>query len=146
MELPFGGDGEVWMFCNDKTSSNGLGGDMHLQGRYGVSRVLGLWFVVLAQTGVAATDITAGKKLFETKLCKTCHSLEEGKTIVGPSLAHIASRGDQNFFMNQLKDPQANFKNTSVSKSGKSLVSLMPKPALTEKERQDLINYLLTIK
>lgn len=105
----------------------------------------GLFF--LCTDGFAQqSDTNAGKKLFGTKLCQTCHSLEEGKTLVGPSLAHIASRVSRAFLTKQLKDPQANFKNTSVSKSKKAPASLMPKPVLTDKEFQELLDYLMTLK
>ncbi len=54
-----------------------------------------------ASSGAAATggagDAAAGKALFEKPVlgssagCATCHSLEKGKTLVGPSMAGVAT-------------------------------------------------------
>ena len=106
-----------------------------------------LWGARSAQSQSTNPQVEAGKKIFESKgLCSTCHSREKDKIIVGPSLSGIASRVDKAFFTQQLTDPQKNFKNTSFFKTKKSQVSVMPKPSLTEQERNTVIDYLLTLK
>jgi mono/diheme cytochrome c family protein len=52
-----------------------------------------------AEISGAEANIQAGKELFDQTIigtqtgCRTCHSLEEGVIIVGPSLAGIGTRG-----------------------------------------------------
>ena len=57
--------------------------------------------------------VEAGKKLFaETVIgtqagCSTCHSLNAGETIVGPSLAGIGSDEDAAYIRESILDPNA---------------------------------------
>lgn len=46
--------------------------------------------LLAAPTAQAAGDAKAGEKVFAQ--CKTCHSLEAGKNMVGPSLAGVFGR------------------------------------------------------
>jgi cytochrome c2 len=100
-----------------------------------------------------AGDAAAGKTLFaQTVLgsnpgCITCHSLEAGKTLVGPSMAGIAGRAgstvsgqsaDQ-YLRQSLAAPDA-YTVTGFQKG------VMPKPTLTDKQASDLVAYLLTLK
>lgn len=90
--------------------------------------------------------IEEGKVLFEKKMCLTCHSLEEGKVVVGPSLAKIASRFDRSFMALQLKNPKENFKNTSIFERSLDKTPKMPKPILTDEELNILVDFLMTLK
>jgi cytochrome c len=47
-------------------------------------------FMVFAQSALAAGDVENGKKVY--KKCAACHSLEEGKKKVGPSLYGVFGR------------------------------------------------------
>jgi nitric oxide reductase subunit C len=115
-----------------------------------------------AASGAGNAD--SGKKLFgETVIasagspgCVTCHSLEKGKTLVGPSMAGIATEVTKD-----LKDPA--YKGTAKTVEEflrESIVDpdvwltagfsagIMPKTLnkLSEQELNDLIAYLLTLK
>ena len=79
--------------------------------------------------------------------CVTCHSLEAGKTLVGPSMAGIAGRAGsavsgqsaEQYLRQSLAEPDA-----FVAKGFQK--GLMPKPTLTDKQANDLIAYLQTLK
>jgi cytochrome c551/c552 len=106
-----------------------------------------------AASGGGAGDAAAGKTLFAQQVigsnpgCITCHSLEAGKTLVGPSIAGIGSRAGsavagqsaEQFLRQSLVEPDA-----VVAKGFQK--GLMPKPALTEKQISDLIAYMLSLK
>ena len=47
-------------------------------------------FALASHQALAEADLAKGKKIF--KRCKTCHSLEEGKKKVGPSLFGLFGR------------------------------------------------------
>jgi nitric oxide reductase subunit C len=109
-------------------------------------------------------NVDTGKKLFNEPVlksagspgCVTCHSLEKGKTLVGPSLAGIATEAAADV-------QKADYKGTA--KSGEeflkeSIVSpdvaitqgfqpgVMPKTytKLSAQEVNDLVAYLMTLK
>ena len=100
-----------------------------------------------------AGDAAAGKALFAQTVigsnpgCITCHSLEAGKTLVGPSMAGVAGRaGDavsgqsaEQYLRQSLTEPDA-----VVAKGFQK--GLMPKPTLTDKQANDLVAYMQTLK
>ena len=98
--------------------------------------------------GAAADpDVAAGKALFEkTTLegnagCVTCHSVEPGKTVVGPSLAGIASKGED-FIHESIVNPNADV--TEGFPEG-----VMPQDygeKLSEEQINQLVKYLMTLK
>jgi cytochrome c2 len=106
-----------------------------------------------AASGGGAGDAAAGKALFAQTVigsnpgCVTCHSLEAGKTLVGPSLAGIASRAGsavsgqsaEQYLRQSITEPDA-----FVAKGFQK--GLMPKPTLTDKQANDIIAYLQTLK
>ncbi len=47
-------------------------------------------FALASHQALAEADLAKGEKMF--KKCKTCHSLEEGKKKIGPSLAGLFGR------------------------------------------------------
>jgi len=100
-----------------------------------------------------AGDAAAGKALFAQTVigsnpgCVTCHSLEAGKTLVGPSMAGIAGRAGsavsgqsaEQYLRQSLAEPDA-----FVAKGFQK--GLMPKPTLTDKLANDIFAYLQTLK
>lgn len=100
-----------------------------------------------------AADAAAGKALFAQTVigtnpgCVTCHSLEAGKTLVGPSMAGIAGRAGstvsgqsaEQYLKQSLTEPDAYL----VKGFAKGL---MLKPTLTDKQVSDLVAYMLTLK
>jgi mono/diheme cytochrome c family protein len=100
-----------------------------------------------------AGDAAAGKALFAQSViganpgCITCHSLEAGKTLVGPSMAGVAGRAGsavsgqsaEQYLKQSLTEPDA-FLAKGFAKG------LMPKPTLTDKQVSDLVAYMLTLK
>ena len=106
-----------------------------------------------AASGGGAGDAAAGKALFAQTVigsnpgCITCHSLEAGKTLVGPSMAGIAGRAGsavsgqsaEQYLRQSLTEPDA-----FVAKGFQK--GLMPKPTLTDKQANDLVAYMQTLK
>jgi len=92
-------------------------------------------------------DVVAGKALFEKTVvgqspgCITCHAREAGKTVVGPSLAGIASKGED-FIRQAILEPDADV--TEGFPAG-----VMPKTYkddLNEQQINQLVKYLMTLK
>ena len=92
--------------------------------------------------------VDAGKDLFAQTVigaqagCITCHSLNAGETIVGPSMAGIGSRGDDAYIRESILDPNA------VLVDGYP-ADTMPNVWGTElsgEQVDQLVAYLLTLK
>jgi len=106
-----------------------------------------------AASGGGAGDAAAGKTLFAQTVigsnagCVTCHSLDAGKTLVGPAMAGVAGRAGsavsgqsaEQYLRQSLTEPDA-----FVAKGFQK--GLMPKPTLTDKQANDLIAYMQTLK
>ena len=103
-----------------------------------------------------AGDAAAGKALFSQSLigtqpgCATCHSLEPGVTMVGPSLAGIGSDAGssvsgvsaEDYLRKSIMDPNADIAEGFAA-------GIMPATLageLTEQQVNDLVAYLLTLK
>lgn len=101
-------------------------------------------------------DPEAGKALFhqttirEAPACSTCHSIEPGKVIVGPSLAGITSRAanrkpdmlPEEYMRESILNPD-----TFVVEGFNGGVMYQKfEDILTEEEIDDLIAYLLTLE
>lgn len=123
-----------------------------------VALVLALAFVLAACGGGAGADTpaAAGEQLFAKQIigaqpgCITCHSLDAGTVIVGPSMAGIASRAAstvsgmaaEEYLRESILDPNA------------YLVETFPKDTmppvwgdeLTDEQVDQLIAYLLTLE
>jgi len=106
--------------------------------------------------GAGADSADAGEQLFKkstvgtTAGCKTCHSLEPGAVIVGPSLAGIASRAGnlvsgvsaEDYLRQSILEPDAYLVKGYPA-------SVMPKvwgEQLSEEQVNGLVEYLLTLK
>jgi nitric oxide reductase subunit C len=93
-------------------------------------------------------DVDAGKKLFaETVIgaqagCITCHSLNPGETVVGPSMAGIGSRGDADYIRESILDPNA----TLVEGFPADTMPNVWGDELSSEQVDQLVAYLLTLK
>jgi len=98
-------------------------------------------------SGGGDPDVAAGKALFEQTVlegnagCVTCHSIEPGKTVVGPSLAGIGNKGED-FIRESIINPDADI--TEGFPAG-----TMPQDygeKLSEEQINQLVKYLMTLK
>ena len=101
-------------------------------------------------------DPAAGEVLFAQTLigtqpgCMTCHSLEPGVTIIGPSLAKIGTEAGarvsgesaEDYLRKSILEPDA----TVVEGFSAGLMSKELSTELTEQQVNDLIAYLLTVR
>lgn len=114
--------------------------------------------VVLALTVVACggggddsgggADAAAGQKLFASAVigtqagCITCHSLTPDEVIVGPSMAGIASRGDEAYIRESILTPDASLVDGFPA-------GTMPQvwgDELSDEQLNQIVAYLLTLK
>lgn len=103
-----------------------------------------------------AGDAAAGKALFNQSLigtqpgCATCHSLEPGVTMVGPSLAGIGSAAGsrvsgvsaEDYLLKSIVDPNADLAEGFAA-------GIMPAALadeLTEQQMNDMVAFLLSLK
>jgi nitric oxide reductase subunit C len=121
----------------------------------------------VAQPPVAtgAGDAAAGQALFSKSVlngnagCVTCHSLEPGKALVGPSLAGIASRASstvpgenaEQYIRQSIMDTNAFLAKgcNAADPEAPCVASIMPQDwpdKLSEQEINDLVAYLLTLQ
>ena len=105
-------------------------------------RSLAAGFVVTAiwlgtgRTAMGGTE--EGKKLFDAKKCISCHSLGTQKGAMaklGGPLDGVGGKRDAAWIKAYLADPKAKIPNAK-----------MPKQSLTEKEIEDLVQYVMTLK
>lgn len=118
--------------------------------------VLGLVLSACGGGGGSGAGAEAGKALFNQTVigtnagCVTCHSLEKGVTIVGPSLAGIATtaataeagKSAEEFLKESITGPNA------VITEGFT-ASVMPQnwaQVLTDAQIDQLVDYLMTLK
>ncbi len=94
------------------------------------------------------TPVERGEKLYQAKLCATCHSLD-GSKIVGPSFKGLYGRSEKlvggssvtvndQYITESIKNPTA--------KVVDGYPPAMPQLGLTDGEIADLIAYLKTVK
>ncbi|NIR45323.1 MAG: c-type cytochrome [Gemmatimonadetes bacterium] len=77
--------------------------------------------------------VSAGANLFREKGCFACHTLEGTGGSAGPDLTDVGSRLNEETIRSILADPQA------VDPE-----ATMPRPPLTERERDELASFLAT--
>jgi len=126
----------------------------------GWARLCFLWVIVIMAISACGGDdndnkpvlvdplAAAGQEVF-TKNCARCHSLDEGKVIVGPSLNGVASRAATR--VDGLT--AAEYFHLSITKPNAYLVDgfndLMPSnlgQLLSEEEIEAVISYLFTLE
>lgn len=104
-------------------------------------------------------DPARGEKLFkQTTLgqapgCITCHSLEEGKKLVGPSLAHVATEAEK-YVKQGVAGSVDEYLHDSIVNPDKFVVEGYPKGVmyqnygkdLSEQDIADLVAFLKTLK
>jgi nitric oxide reductase subunit C len=108
--------------------------------------------------------VSRGRTLFNgAGICASCHSLEPGVTLMGPSLAGVARRAEERirdpqyrgtarmaaeYLVESIVNPSAFIPPGGVYSSAQG-VSFMPKTlqeTLTPEQVQDLVAYLLTLQ
>ena len=123
--------------------------------RLPISRLgLGLLLPLVAMWPAAAADVEAGKADF--KKCALCHTTEAGKNKIGPSLFGIIGRKAGSVENFNYSEAMKNFDHTW---DAATLDTYLTDPRATvpqtkmifpgikdEKERQDIIAYLETLK
>ncbi len=93
-------------------------------------------------------NAAAGEKLFNESLigtqpgCKTCHSLEAGVVMVGPSLAGVGSRLDEAGMRQAITEPDA----TVVDGFTAGTMPAALAGELSEQQLNDIVAYLMTLK
>jgi cytochrome c len=106
--------------------------------------------VLVSQPVWAEGDAAAGEKVY--KKCKACHSLEEGKNKVGPSLYGVYGRAagavEGYKYSSALKDSGLTWDDATLDKYLEKPKDLIPKtkmafPGLKEEaDRQNVIAYI----
>jgi nitric oxide reductase subunit C len=108
-----------------------------------------------AAPAAPAGNVDAGKALFAQSAigsqagCATCHSLEAGQVLVGPSMAGIGTRAGstvsgqsaEQYITNSIVDPNAHL----VEGFAQGIMQSY-KDAVSEQQLKDLTAYLLTLK
>ncbi len=104
--------------------------------RYIVGTLMALCLTTSARTVFAGAE--DGKKVFEAKKCISCHSLGSEKGAMaklGGPLDGIGSKRDATWLKAYLADPKSKIPNAK-----------MPKQNLSDKEVDELTQYMLTLK
>lgn len=101
-----------------------------------IVRSLSLVFVLwISATEAEMRGVEEGKKTFDEKRCMVCHSLGwagGAQAKLGGPLDDVGNKRDAAWLKALLTDPQISHP--------------FPKQGLTDKEREDLITYLLSLK
>jgi len=89
------------------------------------------------RTGVAAValGVSAGAALFKEKGCFACHRMNEAGGTLGPDLTHVGSQLTREAIAKILEDPK------KVNPK-----AIMPRPAVTPDERNQLADFLAGTK
>ena len=106
--------------------------------------------VLVSQPVWAQGDAAAGEKVY--KKCKACHSLEEGKNKVGPSLYGVVGRAagavEGYKYSKALKDSGLTWDDATLDKYLEKPKDLVPKTKMAfpglkkEADRQNVIAYI----
>lgn len=87
-------------------------------------------------TVLASNQAKPGEAVFKAQGCSACHSIGGVGGHIGPDLTHVGARRSMEWIEEQLKDPKSHNPD-----------SIMPSFAkLPEKDREDLVNYLVSLK
>lgn len=94
--------------------------------------------VVLFSAGPLWAGAEEGEKIFDAKKCMTCHSLGKEKGAMaqlGGPLDGVGSKRDAAWLKSYLPDPKSKIPDAK-----------MPKQTLTDKELEDVVEYMLDLK
>lgn len=97
--------------------------------------------------GGGGADADAGETLFAQAVigtqagCITCHSLTPDETIVGPSMAGIASRGDEAYIRESILNPDASL----VDGFPAGTMPQVWADELSDAQLDQIVAYLLTL-
>jgi cytochrome c len=115
---------------------------------------LGVGFMLAAMRPVAAADVEAGK--VEFKKCALCHTAEAGKNKIGPSLFGVVGRKSASVENYNYSEAMKKFDHTWDAETLNTYLAdpraVVPGTKMIfpgikdEKERQDVIAYLETLK
>jgi len=96
------------------------------------------------RAGAGAVDAAlaaTGEKLFQTRICATCHGF--GKAIAGPDLRGVTMRRTHEWLKQQIMHPDVMVKEDPLSwRARQGFPAPMPAQNLTEAEASALIEYL----
>jgi cytochrome c2 len=101
-------------------------------------RFLGCGLVFCAMGSTVMAGVDEGKQVFADKKCIMCHSLGDQKGTaaqLGGALDKVGSNRDADWLKGYLVDPKSKMPDAK-----------MPKQKLTEKELDDLVAYMLSLK
>jgi nitric oxide reductase subunit C len=116
----------------------------------------GVLLAACGGTGDGGGDAAAGEELFSMSIigsqpgCITCHSLEPGTVVVGPSMAGIASRAGsqvsglsaEDYIRQSILEPDAYV----VEGFDPGVMVQVWEDELTDEQIDSLISYLLTLQ
>jgi cytochrome c len=107
-------------------------------------------FAAFATTAFADGDVAAGEKVF--RKCKACHTLEEGKNRVGPSLHGVIGRQAGTLegykYSSAMKDSGITWNDDTLAKYLHDPKAMVPKTKMTfpglkkEEDIKDVIAYI----
>jgi cytochrome c len=97
-------------------------------------------------------DVQAGQQVFDeiaSPPCSSCHSIEAGVTLVGPSLAHIATEAAtqvpgesaEEYLRQSIEDP-----NAYIVPGFSGIMPTTYGSQLSSKQINDLVAYMMTLK
>jgi len=106
-----------------------------------VATVIGLTIAgarapIVNAPAVTSPSVLAGRAIYSRNGCSACHSMFGKGGKIGPDLTHVASRRpDGEWHLKHFRDPQAVVPG-----------SIMPKVDLSDKDLQELTDYMLSLK
>ena len=100
-----------------------------------VLTIMGAQAPVVNAPAVTSPSVLAGRILYSKNGCAACHSIQGKGGRIGPELSHEGGKRDADWHIRHFKDPQA------ISPG-----SIMPKVMLSDKELNELADYMLSLK
>jgi cytochrome c551/c552 len=92
---------------------------------------------------VDATLAKKGKKLFQSKLCSSCHSIGKGK-VVGPDLKGVTERRPREWLMTMIMTPEIALAQDTIAQRMRSEHGniAMPNMRVNPEEFEQLLHFL----
>ena len=78
-----------------------------------------------------------GSRIYHSRRCPECHTLNGKGGAVGPNLTYVGSKRSRDYIVAQIKDPKSHNANTSMPSF---------RDELSDKEINDLADYLSGLK